>query len=248
MAAYANENCSLMRDTGGDFACAGDCRPHDALCFGGIGRACDVVEGSGLESSEIMIPLGETRKHDDWRGLRCRDYAPEITIRQSVVAEHHAELLCGHKDSRFVEFHAADGVETTPDHCCVNLFMMFFLGRDDQNLIDAGHVLFLSFWGFVENGRNPCGSILPRSGTFFLPRPEEAPSERLISSARSDGRLKQEEHRIKMTYARLYKIEQRTSLENPYLPHGTARKSDIGRDPGLGRAKSFLSPCSYPTP
>jgi len=145
-AAYAKEDCSLMRDvSGGEFARAGDSRPHDALCFGGIGRASDVVEGSGAESSEVMIPFCETRKHDDWRGLRRRDYAAEITVRQSVIAEHYAELLCGHKDPRFVEFHTADGVETTPDHRCVNPFMMFFLGRDDQNLMDTGHVFFLSF-------------------------------------------------------------------------------------------------------
>lgn len=61
------------------------------------------------------------------------------------MAEHNTEPLCSHKNSAFVEFLAADGAETTFVHRCANLFMMFFLGRDDQYLIDADQVFFLSF-------------------------------------------------------------------------------------------------------
>jgi len=43
-------------------------------------------------------------------------------------------------------------------------------------------------------------------------------------------------------------MEQRTFLETPNLVHGTARKSDIDRDPGLGRAISLFSPYSSNNP
>ena len=43
-------------------------------------------------------------------------------------------------------------------------------------------------------------------------------------------------------------MEQRTFLETPNLVHGTARKSDIDRDPGLGRAMSLFSPYSSNNP
>ncbi len=86
--------------------------------------------------------------------------------------------------------------------------------------------------------------MLSCSDGLFLLRAETAPNGRAISSDRSEGRLVREKHPIKRNYARLYKIEQRTFLGIPNLPNSTARKSDIGREAGLGRVVSLISPYS----
>ena len=201
-----------MHYAGCDFARVANGGPQDAFCFSGIRRAGDVIERSGAKRVEVMIPFGETREDDDWYGPRCRDDATEIAIGQSFMAENHAELLFVHEDSRFIEFHAADGGQPAFIHRRGYFFMMLFFWRDYQYLIGASHFVFLSFRGYGENGRNRCG-LLPCRFYETLPlRPDAAAPETLIFPNRWADRSIRGPHASNGNFAGLYKIEQQVRL------------------------------------
>jgi hypothetical protein len=117
------------------------------------------------------------------------------------MAENYAELLFVHEDSRFVEFHAADGDQPASVHRRGYFFMMFFFGRDYQYLVDVGHVFYLPSEAPKKTAAIRAARCYVLLISSFCIRPDAA-RETLISTNRCAGRSMGVQHTSTMKFRR----------------------------------------------
>src|SRR5579863_2628935 len=108
-----------------------------------VGRAGNIVERAGGESSDVSAPIGQMRKDDDRRasgGSRQNaDRGAEIAIRQIVAAKHKLKRLVSDECARVGQGNAVDGLQPEAMSDFAGLLSLKGIGRYDQYLAGVDH-------------------------------------------------------------------------------------------------------------
>jgi hypothetical protein len=118
--------------------------PKDSFCLNLIRRASNIVKRPYAERSDISIPFGQVRKHNDWgapgsggQNAHCR---AKVAVRQIVTAKHELKRLILGTRARLGQRFATNRLQAEAARDFRRLFALKRIGRYDQHVAGVDHI------------------------------------------------------------------------------------------------------------